>query len=143
MKRILFLCLLLIAGSQISHAQNCNSICNGDFEDSIVVPGPNLILIDSTEMPCWKTTASNGIFEVWGTGFQNVPSYSGQQFVELNAQFVSTLYQYITGNARSLISRSFAHRGGCGLDSLRVWVGAVGGGDVTWGTVGDDGSGGG
>ncbi|MBL0053373.1 MAG: T9SS type A sorting domain-containing protein [Bacteroidetes bacterium] len=140
MTKYLFLFLLLITVSQTTEAQNCNSICNGDFEDSIVVPGPNLILIDSTEMPCWKTTASNGIFEVWGTGFQNVPSYSGQQFVELNAQFVSTLYQNITANPGSLINIAFAHRGRWGLDSLSVSVGPVGGPYVTLGTFGDDSS---
>ncbi len=64
MTKYLFLFLLLITVSQTTEAQNCSSICNGDFEDSIVTVGANSNLIDTSAMPCWKTTASNGVFEV-------------------------------------------------------------------------------
>ncbi|MCA9058232.1 MAG: hypothetical protein KDA85_07020, partial [Planctomycetaceae bacterium] len=70
-------------------------------------------------MPGWKTTDS--AFEIWGTGFNEVDAYDGDQFVELNAKIDGTLYQDATGiKAGSVLEFTFAHRGRFGKDTMKL-----------------------
>ncbi len=105
----------------------CNLLCNTDFEDNQVATVSQVAIIDQSKVPCWKTTASDKMIEIWASGFYGVPSYSGKQFAELNANEVSTLYQNFTASLGSTISLSFAHRGRYGTDVLSVEIGPVGG----------------
>jgi len=133
-KNLLLLLFTFIA--MVSKAQvNCNLVCNPDF-DSIQYPNNNYF-VDSTQMPCWHTTAADGQFEVWGSGFNGVPSYSGDQFLELNAYFASTIYQNITAIPGTNLSIHFAHRGRAGVDTLSLSIGPVGGPYTTLGYFGD------
>jgi hypothetical protein len=135
MKKI-YLSVFLVAFFFLpSFGQNCNLICNSDF-DSIQYPTSNYF-VDSTQMPCWKTTAPDGQFEVWGSGFNGVPSYSGFQFLELNAYYVSTVYQDITAIPGTNLSISFAHRARVGIDTMSVSIGPVGGPFITLGYFAD------
>lgn len=110
-------------------AQNdtCNLLCNIDFDDAQVATVSQVAIIDQSKVPCWKTTASDKMIEIWASGFYGVPSYSGNQFAELNANEVSTLYQDFTASLGSTILLSFAHRGRYGTDVLSVEIGPVGG----------------
>ena len=128
------LCLCFIS---IIHAQNCDFLCNKDFEDVQVVAAGGQTVISQTQVPCWNTTASDGMIEVWGSGFNGVPSYSGNQFIELNANMVSTLYQNFTAGLGTNVTIGFAHRGRLGVDSMSVSIGPVGGPYSTLGTFGD------
>eukprot|EP00978_Attheya_sp_CCMP212_P042912 scaffold270382_cov59-Attheya_sp.AAC.1 len=59
----------------------------------------------------WKTTASDKYIEVWKDGFLGVPAFEGEQFVELNAKQVSTLYQDQAGIPKgAIVSFKVAHR---------------------------------
>ena len=99
-------------------------------------------LFTQNNVPCWKTTASDSIIEIWATGFDGVPSYSGNQFAELNGNMISTLYQNVIASPGSTATVSFAHRGKLGVDELSVSIGPVGGpyiivdtfsaGNTTW-----------
>lgn len=99
-------------------------------------------LFTQNNVPCWKTTASDSIIEIWATGYNGVPSYSGNQFAELNGNMVSTLYQNFIASPGSTATVSFAHRGKLGVDELSVSIGPVGGpyiivdtfsaGNTTW-----------
>ena len=91
----------------------CNFLCNSDFEDNQVVGEGEQGFFDPELIPCWNTTED--YIEVWGDGFQNVPSYSGNQFIELNAHTVGTLYQDFTITPGSTTTISFAHRGRVGF----------------------------
>lgn len=113
---------------------NCNLLCNIDFEDQQVVGPGAFTLVNQSNVPCWNTTASDQQVEVWGTGFNGVPAYSGNQFIELNANLVSTLYQDFQALPGSTVDISFAHRGRAGTDVMSVSVGPIGGPYVNLGT---------
>jgi gliding motility-associated-like protein len=135
---ILFLFVFFKTGN--SFAQ-CNLLCNTDFENN--QNSPSVVIVDQSFVPCWKTTASDSMIEIWHTGFNGVPSYSGNQFIELNAYMVSTLYQNFIVTPGTAITASFAHRGRAGIDVMSVEIGPVGGpytflgnfsdGDTAWG----------
>ncbi len=114
------LLLLLFFSVGIAYTQSgCSLLCNTDFENQTAG------IINQVNVPCWNTTASDGMIEVWNAGA--VPSYSGTKFVELNANMVSTLFQNFTAALSATVSISFAHRGRAGLDVMEVQIGPVGG----------------
>jgi len=112
----------------------CNLICNTDFEDQQVITAGNFTLVNHSSVPCWSTTASDQQVEVWGTGFNGVPAYSGNQFIELNANLVSTIYQDFQALPGSTVDIFFAHRGRSGTDVMSVSVGPLGGPYTNLGT---------
>lgn len=113
---------------------SCNLLCNTDFEDQQVTSPGSYTIVNQSNVPCWSTTASDQMVEVWGTGFNGVPAYSGSQFIELNANLVSTLYQDFQALPGSTVDISFAHRGRAGTDVMSVSVGPIGGPYVNLGT---------
>lgn len=139
--RCIFCFLVFFLLNNSSVFSQCNSLCNTDFENNQVTISVGII--DASQVPCWHTTASDNMIEVWHTGFNGVPSYSGSQFIELNAYEVSTLFQNFSAVPGASISVSFAHRGRAGTDIMSVDIGPVGGpytslgsfsdGDLAWG----------
>jgi gliding motility-associated-like protein len=129
-------CLLLVACMAMFlrlSSQNCSLLCNGGF-DTFQTTGVGLFSV----VPCWSTTASDGLMEVWGTGFNGVPSYSGSpQHVELNATQAATMYQDFPVVIGTVYTLCFAHRGRAGTDTMQVSVGPVGGPYVSLGKFGD------
>lgn len=113
----------------------CNLLCNTDFENNQITT--TVGIVDTSLVPCWGTTASDNKIEVWHTGFNGVPSYSGNQFIELNAFFVSTLFQNFTTTPGTSVTISFAHRGRAGTDVMSVSIGPVGGAQTSLGTFTD------
>jgi gliding motility-associated-like protein len=111
-----------------------NSFCNSDFESPTGIAMGSLGYINQTNFQCWRTTATDGLIEVWTNGTENTNAYSGTQFIELNANQVSTLYQDLSVIPGSSVNVSFAHRGRfSGTDVLRVEIGPVGGPYVSLG----------
>ncbi|HLP64568.1 choice-of-anchor L domain-containing protein [Flavobacterium sp.] len=101
--------------------------CNLDFE-SPTVTGQFPSLINENTVSCWGTSASDGIMEFWPSpNYENVPAYSGTQFLEMNANFTSTISQDFTVEPGSTLNIGFAHRGRQGNDTVAVEVGPVGG----------------
>src|SRR5215469_8485188 len=90
MKKIVLIAIVIISSITIVKSQDCHFLCNGDFENPSFGQWTD---IPDTLFQCWKTTESDSIIEVWWTGYNGVPAYSGNQFVELNANAVGTLYQ--------------------------------------------------
>lgn len=133
--KFLFLCLMAWSHSCI-WAQ-CNLLCNTDFDNNQVTPPAGLAIVDASQVPCWQTTASDNQVEIWNNGFNGVPAYSGNQFIELNAYMVSTIYQDFTVPPGTALTISFAHRGRQGVDVLSVDIGPVGGPYTTLGTYSD------
>ena len=115
------------------NSQNCIVICNGDFDTQYVTTGVALI----TSLNCWGTEATDNTFEIWGTGFQGVPSYNGIQFMELNATQGATIYQDFVAAGGTPLAIAFAHRGRAGMDSMQVSIGPVGGPYTSLGKWGD------
>ena len=111
-----------------------NNFCNADFESNLAIPLGTMLLVNQNSFQCWRTSATDGIIEVWTNGTENTYAYSGTQFVELNANQVSTLFQNISVIPGSSVNVSFAHRGRfSGTDVMRVEVGPFGGPYVSLG----------
>lgn len=97
-------------------------LVDGSFEGYGIAAGTFGFRTD-TSFAGWRTTATDHQLEIWGTGFNGVPSYSGRNFAELNANQVSTLYQDVSPIAAgSLLDFHFAHRGRQGVDVMRLTI---------------------
>lgn len=78
----------------------------------------------------WNTTESDSLIEFWNGNPQNagswiVQAYDGNQFVELNANYPSGLYQDIATTPGQKIKWQLAHRGRLGVDVMRVLIGSA------------------
>lgn len=112
-------------------------LVNGGFENPVIAPG-TFQFLPQASVPGWRTTATDGIIEIWHQPFGGVPAYEGDQFAELNANQVSTLFQDAAGIAAgSTVGWQFAHRGRAGVDVMQLVItdlgldNALGGGDDT------------
>jgi gliding motility-associated-like protein len=95
---------------------------NIDFEDPKITTG--FKIMDADLVPGWETTASDNAVEIWQSGFQGVPSYKGDQFMELNANQDAALYQKMSSVPGEVIGINLAHRGRSGPDEMRLMAGA-------------------
>jgi len=109
------------------------ALTNGGFEQPDF--GTNTVgLFFENQVDGWETTASDNVIELWGSGFNGVPAFEGDQFAELNANFVSTLYQDASGiSAGSFVGFEFAHRGRFGVDTMRLTIRDLGADNATGG----------
>ncbi|HEY1047522.1 MAG TPA: gliding motility-associated C-terminal domain-containing protein [Bacteroidia bacterium] len=127
--------LLLCCHSTMFSQGKCNFLCNSDFEDSTVTLPATLNFVDGDLVPCWKTTASDNKIEVWNSGCYGVKAFSGKQFIELNANEVSSLYQNFVAQPGTNIVIGFSHRGRAGVDEMSVSIGPVNGPYIVLDTV--------
>lgn len=94
------------------------SLLNGSFE-SPYYNDSSFHIISENSIPGWETTATDGMMEIWSSGFSGVDAYDGDQFIELNANLVSSVYQDVDGFvAGDSVEWFFAHRGRRGDDTL-------------------------
>ena len=93
---------------------------NGGFELPDYPDTNNLHFVDESLVPGWQTDATDGVIEIWDSGFQNVPAYEGDQFAEINANQVAALSQNFQPGIGADVSVQFAHRGRQGVDTMRV-----------------------
>lgn len=101
---------------------NCTSdpFGNGGFE-SPVVGSPGYY---QGSVPNWSTTASDNLIEIWNGTIMGVPAAQGNQFAELNANQVSTLYQtFCVPALGGTLNWSLKHRGRLGTDKAEVRIG--------------------
>ena len=110
----------------IPNTVECNtqafSLVNGSFELPPIAAN-TVSLLSEDLVPGWETTASDNQMELWGTGFNGVASADGNQFAELNAFEVATLYQDIATTPGEVYFYRFYHRGRIGADTLAFNVG--------------------
>jgi hypothetical protein len=93
-----------------SSAQAAN-IVNGGFESPDIAPDLLAFPLEGT-VPGWQTTDPDHKFTFWKSGFIGVPAAEGNQFVEVNAFYDSTLFQDVAGIAAgSDLDFTFFHRG--------------------------------
>ncbi|WP_431584146.1 Ig-like domain-containing protein, partial [Sphingomonas sp.] len=104
----------------ITNPTAASGFTNGGFELPNYPDTNTLHFTNESLVPGWDTDATDGIIEVWDSGFQNVPAYEGDQFVEINANQVAALYQNFQPGQGSNVSVQFAHRGRDGVDVMRV-----------------------
>lgn len=99
------------------------SLVNGNFETTCPdYPAPNGVSLLKC-LPGWKTTASDGYFEIWATGAYNVPADTPPYFAELNAYVASMIYQDFDVVPGQSFTWSLKHRGREGTDVMDVLIG--------------------
>ncbi len=103
---------------------------NPSFEQP-VIPVNSYSNKSENDLPGWKTTASDHQIEMWSSGFGGLIAFDGNQFIELNANVVSTLYQDFSTPSPTVFTVHFAHRGRSGTDVCRVYAGSPGGATTT------------
>ncbi|AWG24190.1 fibronectin type III domain-containing protein [Flavobacterium kingsejongi] len=110
---------------------------NNDFEFPDITSGsPYPTFMNHNIVPGWRTTASDEMMEFWNTpNYENVAAYSGTQFIELNANVVSGIYQDYETPLTTVFAYGFAHRGRQGTDTCQLQAGPPGGPYVTVATV--------
>ena len=115
------------------------ALVNGGFEQPYF-GGYGYLLVNETSVPGWDTTAPDGLMEFWWGGFIT-PPYEGNQLVELNANYASTLYQDVPTTYGDVYIYAFSHRGRSGPDAMRfslsgIEVTTVTDGAGAWGRYG-------
>ena len=101
-----------------------NPFENGGFEFPVVSGFRNVN--QNTPGIGWQTTATDGLIELWRSGFYGVTAAEGSQFVELNATQASTLYQTFCLNGMGgTINWTVKHRARQGTDVAAVKFGAT------------------
>lgn len=114
------------------------ALVNGGFEQPALAFSAGFFdFVDQSTVPGWATTASDGLIEIWATGWNGVPAEQGSQFAELNATQASTLYQDVAVTPGQVLRWQLKHRGRSGTDTMRVSVGPVGGPLVSQATLSD------
>ena len=139
-------CIYTVIVNDLPPIDPCHDVllCNTGFEDIINVPHPTTyIQTDEANIPCWETTATDHLIEIWHSGFNGgygpVSADSGQYFAELNATQTSTLYQTFTVAGNVAVTISFAHKGRHpGPDTMEVLIVDSGGTPHSFGTYADD-----
>jgi alpha-tubulin suppressor-like RCC1 family protein len=108
-----------------------NQLINGSFEDGPAkLTGGNL-LTDQNDVLGWETTASDGLIELWYSGFLGSSGNDGNTLAELNANGLGSLYQDVTMTVNSPVSYSFLHRGRAGNDEMVFKIDELSGGPGT------------
>ncbi|MEZ0486036.1 hypothetical protein [Fibrella aquatica] len=117
----LFVSLLLLTQDAWSQ---CTYLLNTDFEDTQI--GASIVTVNQSTgtIAPWRTTARDGAQEIWRSGFNGVPSYSGNQFIELNANVAATTFQNFVAPGGTMFTLNFAHRGRSGVDVMNVSIGS-------------------
>ncbi|MBB4920317.1 hypothetical protein FHS44_007466 [Streptosporangium saharense] len=102
------------------------NLINGGFETPPVAR-VDWNIPDASTNPTvgWHTTATDHKLEIWNSA-NGVPAAEGNQFAELNANQVSTLYQDVPTVPGTVMTWSLYHRGRLGTDVMRVLIGAPG-----------------
>ena len=92
-------------------------LANGSFE--METGGPAAATGGFYSLPDWTNT-NGGQIEVWGTGFQGIPSSSGNHLVELNGLGPETITQELLLEPGSIYEWSIDHRGRSASDTFEV-----------------------
>lgn len=126
---------LLLAGTAQA------GLVNGSFEQlSVPMPAANYVITNQSNVPGWRTTATDGNIEIWqapGPDPTATPAAQGNRFAELNATQTSTLFQDATGiSAGSTVGWQLSHRGRFGTDTMRLTITDLGT-DSVFGTADD------
>jgi hypothetical protein len=109
------------------------ALVNGGFEQPTVTASGGVQLFpDASQtqqpirVPGWLTTAPDRLIELWRSGIQGKFSAGGSQHAELNALYVSTLYQDLATTPGTTLSWGLWHLGKHGVDTMAVDIGAPG-----------------
>lgn len=107
-------------------------VTNGGFETPVFVAPPGSNMASPGSVPGWSTTDT--AIEIWENGFLGVPSHTGNQFAELNANVAGTLTNAsATVQPRAELQIYWAHRARSGTDTANLAISDNGGGSTSAG----------
>jgi uncharacterized repeat protein (TIGR01451 family) len=111
----------VIVATPIPNGAACSAtgLLNGSFETPALAPGTFLKPPKSSVLG-WNTTATDQAIEIWSNGFAGVPSYSANQFAEMNANQVASIYQDIATVPGTTLTYQFAHRARRAINNVVV-----------------------
>lgn len=95
---------------------------NGSFETNCV---SNSSISFTGSCFGWSTNDSN--FEIWGNGNEGVAPYHGSNYIEINSNFPSTIYQDFATCDGENYYWQIAHRGRSGTQNAVFEIGPTGG----------------
>lgn len=102
------------------------SACTNGFQNPGFEQGPapsSYIITSESNLPYWRTTASDKMIEMWKSGFNGVPAHGGSYFMELEANLYGALYQDVYTTPGTKLQWSFSHRGRSGADTAQLLIG--------------------
>lgn len=100
--------------------------CTNGFQNPGFEMGPapsSYIITSESNLPYWRTTASDKMIEMWQSGFNGVPAHGGSYFMELEANLYGALYQDVYTTPGTKLQWSFSHRGRSGADTAQLLIG--------------------
>ena len=96
---------------------------NGGFEEPSIGGSGSHGLVNADTVPFWKTNAIDNKMEIWHDGFDphnlGLQPYDGEQFIEMNTNQPTSVYQDINTTGGEILTWQIAHRGRNGTDSAR------------------------
>jgi gliding motility-associated-like protein len=119
-----FFCGIFFVHLNLYAQCNINTV-NSDFEEPLISSSGEMVAHD--KVSGWKTTSPDGIIEFWKNDSMDPMAYSGNQFIELNANFQGGVYQDFDSSIYKLFNFSFAHKGRAGRDEMVLKAGPAGG----------------
>ncbi|MEA5606415.1 PEP-CTERM sorting domain-containing protein [Nostoc sp. UHCC 0252] len=129
MKNISKLALVTIGSVALSlgivgNAQEvkASGLINGSFEDTVVRSNLSWDSIDESLIPGWETTATDNKIEIQTPRLFHAGALGTNQYAELNANQVSSLYQDVDTTADSTMFWRFFHKGRQGVDTMRLSI---------------------
>ena len=127
--------LIAITVSPPSGTTSCtgtNLAVNGGFETPVYSAPAGSNMESPGNVPGWTTTDT--AIEIWESGFNGVPSHTGNQFGEINANSSGTLTQSPGAiQPRAQLDVYWVHRGRAGTDTANLVVTDNGGGSTSSG----------
>lgn len=122
-QRTALVSMVVLMSPFMMKAQDCSSgLVNGGFEYGVPIGGLGFFFT-----PAGGWSATTGIIEIWGSGFNGVTAYEGTNFMELNANSPNTIYQDITTLPGESYDWQVAHQRRAGVDVTYFEVGPPGG----------------
>ena len=121
-KNVAILAGIVLATLCCASNLQANLLVNAGFE-SPVIPKDTYSIMNQSQVPGWKSTASDHAIEIWSTPFNGVSALDGNQFAEINANMQEALYQDVTGIvAGEKLTFQLAHRGRLTVESMRFTI---------------------
>lgn len=113
------LSLGIVGNAQEAHA---SGLINGGFEQTLVPSNQSWASIDESLIPGWETTATDNKIEIQTPRLFHAGALGTDQYAELNANQVSSLYQDVDTTTGSTMFWRFFHEGREGVDTMRLSI---------------------
>ncbi|MBG1265656.1 PEP-CTERM sorting domain-containing protein [Nostoc sp. WHI] len=108
----------------VGNAQEADAtaLINGGFEQPVVPSNLLWAPFDESLVPGWETTATDNQIEIQTRRLFHAGALGTDQYAELNAFVVSSLFQDVNTTSDTTMFWRFFHRGRQGVDTMRLSI---------------------